>query len=121
MAGGEMQLQLAHGDGKRFDAPRTLAVGASELGRVDLATWGADGFLVSRVRQADGAPELVVDELDAAGAALSSTRIAAKVGGFPRMARRGDVVLLAWAQAGASPGTSTVGMARLTPSATPAP
>lgn len=121
MAGGEMQLKLAHGDGRRFAAPVALAAGVAELGRVDLATWGADGFLATRVRQGDAAPELVLDELDADGSSVSQTRVAGKVGGFPRLARQGEVALLAWAQAGATPGTNTVGVVRITAQDTPDP
>jgi hypothetical protein len=121
MAGGEMKVRLAHGDGTTFEAPQLLAGGSAELGRVDLATWGTTGFLASRVRQGQGATELVVDELDAAGRPVSQASVATKVGGFPRMARLGDVVLLAWAEAGAATGTSRVGVARITagPGATP--
>lgn len=114
MAGGEMKVRLAHGDGTTFDAPQLLAGGSAELGRVDLATWGKTGFLASRVRQDQGATELVVDELDATGRSVSQVSVATRVGGFPRMARLGDVVLLVWAEAGATSGTSRVGVARIT-------
>lgn len=121
MAGGGMQLQLAHGDGTRFGAPVEVAAGAAELGRVDLVTWGRDGFLASRLRQdEDGTMALQLDALDADGRSVSSTTVARKVGGFPRMARHGEIVLLAWAEAGSAPGRSRVGLARIHAGATAA-
>lgn len=114
MAGGEMRIQLAHGDGTAFDAPQQLAEGVAETGRVDLVTWGNTGFLASRVRQAEGVTALVIDALDATGHSVFQATVAGKVGGFPRMARWGDAVLLAWAQAGATAGTSAIGVALIT-------
>lgn len=116
MAGGQMQLRFAQGDGEHFDPPVDLAVGPSELGRVDLATWGRAGFLASRVRQdADGAMVLFVDVLDGQGRSAASQQIAQRVGGFPRLARQGTVALLAWTEGGTLPGRSRVRLARLTP------
>ncbi len=118
MAGGQMNLRFATGDGGIFSAPLELASGPAELGRVDLATWGDTGFLYSRVRQGSVAPELIVDELDARGRSLHSYPVAVKVGGYPRIARSGDTALLVWAQAGASSATSRVGIARIQPAVT---
>ena len=113
MAGGDLQVRFAIGDGKSFAAPVMLAGGAPELGRVDLATWGDNGFLATRVRQGNDGTELVVEELDAKGRSTSSKSVANKVGGYPRLARSGDSALLVWAQAGASSGSTRLGLARI--------
>ena len=113
MASGEMQLKLALGDGKRFAAPIQLAGGTAELGRVDLANWGAGGFIATRVRQGGTATELVIDELDGHGTVVHSQTVASKVGGYPRLAQWADTALLVWAQAGDQAGSTRIGIARI--------
>jgi|CXWL01.1.fsa_nt_gi hypothetical protein len=120
MASGEMQLKLALGDGIRFGAPKQWAGGAAELGRVDLANWGVDGFLATRVRQDGAATTLVVDELGPDGAVRDSQIVASRVGGYPRLASLEGVALLVWAVAGKQSGNSQLGIARISEVLVPA-
>lgn len=113
MASGEMQLKLALGDGIRYDPPMLLAGGSTELGRVDLANWGVDGFLATRVRQDGPATTLVIDELGPDGVVRHSQVAASKVGGYPRLASSAGVALVVWAQAGEQSGSSRLGIARI--------
>jgi hypothetical protein len=108
MAGGEMRLQLS----LEFAAPTVLARGAAELGRVDIAAWPT-GWLATRVAATDRVPTLWLSHVDADGRALSEHNVAIRVGGYPRIASRDGIALLAWAEQGDTPGASRVGVARI--------
>jgi hypothetical protein len=112
MAGGEMQVQVAIGDPTGFGAPRPLAGGADELGRVDVAAW-QDRWLATRVGTVDRVPVLWLSVLDGDGRVTSQHRLADRVGGYPRLAVHGDVALVAWAEAAAGQGQSRIGIARV--------
>jgi len=117
MASGEMRVQLL----ADIDADanvQVIAAGGGELGRVDLAGWHG-GWLVTRVVLRDQVPHLVLSELDADGRTRSSQDVAARVGGYPRLAVHGEQALLAWTQAGDASGTHQVRAALLRPSASP--
>ncbi len=120
MASGEMQLQLAFGDGESFSAPVTLAAGANELGRLDLVGWATQHWLATRIATVDGLPQLRLDLIDDDGSVLETHDIARRVGGFPRIATLDGVALLGWAEAGDAPGQSRIGLARIR-SSTPVP
>ncbi|HVF35489.1 MAG TPA: hypothetical protein VND91_09230, partial [Candidatus Saccharimonadia bacterium] len=99
MARGEMEVRLASGVRGAFGAPFDLATGAGELGRVDVATWRDSHVLVTRVATVEGVPSLFVGEHEADGVPASrAQRVAGPVGGYPRIARSGDVALLAWTE-----------------------
>lgn len=114
MASGEMQVLAAFGPRGEFGAPVVLASGPNELGRVDATAWGRDGLLVTRVASDAGAPALWLSELDANGVQQRASKIAAPVGGYPRLARRADVALVAWTEPVAGkPGETRVALARI--------
>jgi hypothetical protein len=113
MAGGEMRLNVSVGHAT-LGPPQTLASGSSELGRVDIAGWTDDRWLATRVATPDRVPALQLSLLAADGTALQHEKIADKVGGYPRLAAHEGVALLVWAEQGGRPGTSQVGVARVT-------
>lgn len=110
MAGGEMRIRFARGDGSTFSEPVTLAEGVSETGRVDLVGWGDGGYLATRLRQTSAGPELQIDQIDGASNAQPVHTIRGKIGGFPRIARLDGSALLAWTEAGAEQGSSRLGL-----------
>ena len=120
MATGEMRIALKMGDGLTFGAAHTLAEGATELGRVDIARWQQGRWLASRVVSAENRPTLRLSLIDDAGVVSWQHDLANAVGGFPRLASAGDVALVVWAEAGDSPANSRIGVARVSAPA-PAP
>lgn len=84
-------------------------------GRVDVVWWG-DRAVVSWLEETDGAGELRVREIGPTGAATASTTVAtpsvARAAGFPRMARQGSAVILAWTDPGDSGGVRAVSLTR---------
>jgi hypothetical protein len=110
MADGEMRVQLS----LEFRAPTVLARGAAELGRVDIAAWPT-GWLATRVAATDRVPTLWLSDVDGEGRAVGEHAIAARVGGYPRIASNDGVALLAWAEQGDTPGASRVGLVRISP------
>ena len=112
MATGEMRVTFALRDAKGFGSPAVLAEGPSELGRVDLAAFGS-GWLASRVATREGVPTLLVAAVDDRGHASTTLEVATKVGGYPRLARDGDVALVAWTESAGGPGATRIGLARV--------
>lgn len=112
MASGEMEIRGAFGAADSFEPPITIASGASETGRVDVAAWGTDQWIVSRVTTSERVPALALTRVGGDGANLSETTIASPVGGFPRLAVHGDVALIVFTEPAAS-GASRVGVARV--------
>jgi hypothetical protein len=112
MASGEMRVAFAAG-GPDFGAPRTLAEGPAELGRLDLAAWADGRWLASRVAAPQRVPALRLSLLDADGASVAEYPIADKVGGYPRIATIAERGLLVWAEQGDAPGSSRIGVARI--------
>jgi len=119
MATGEMRIALKIGDGLAFGEPHTLAEGAGELGRVDIAHWQDGRWLATRVVTADSRPTLNISLIDDAGAIHWKHDLAGSVGGFPRLASTGEVALVVWAEADDAPSSSRIGIARLSPAAPP--
>lgn len=112
MASGEMRVAFALRDGAGFAGPAVLAEGPAELGRVDLAAYG-EGWLASRVANVDGVPTLRVAAVDDRGHASTTLDVATRVGGYPRLARDGDVALIAWTESAGAPGATRIGLARI--------
>ncbi len=109
MASGEMHVAVRIDD----QPPVALAEGADELGRVDIASWTDGRWLASRVSAEQRVPSLRLSLLDPDGRAIDEQTLAHKVGGYPRLARDGDVAVLVWAEAGDAPGSSRIGLARI--------
>jgi hypothetical protein len=114
MAGGEMRLLLGFGDAETVQA---IATGPTELGRVDLAAWRDGQWLAARVAAPDHGPTLWLSLLASDGDVQREKPIAAKVGGYPRLATRDGVGLLVWAEQGETPGSSRIGLARVSSAA----
>jgi hypothetical protein len=112
MAEGAMQVKLSIGE-PEFAPPTLIAGGADELGRVDIAAWPG-GWLATRVAATDRVPTLWLSQADEQGRAVAAHNVAAKVGGYPRIASLGGIALLAWAEQGDSAGETRIGLARIT-------
>jgi len=104
------RVMLAFSDdgGKNFGSPIQVAgsgeIGRS-LGRVDLELTPGGVALVSWLHEREGTAALMLAALDAAGSRSVTTVVpqldGGRATGFPRLAFRGDEVLLAWTEPGA--------------------
>jgi len=97
-----VQVAFSTDGGRSFDAPVRVDHG-SPLGRVDLA-FADDGWaLVSWLEQEGERATIFLRPVRASGALESipiATTDAARSSGFPRMARLGDEIVLAWTEPG---------------------
>lgn len=102
-----VMLAFSEDGGESFGSPIQVAgsgeIGRS-LGRVDLALT-PDGFaLVSWLHEREGTAALMLALLDPAGSRSGTTVVpqldGGRATGFPRLALRGDQVLLAWTEPG---------------------
>ncbi|MGQ0801044.1 MAG: hypothetical protein ACT4NL_13155 [Pseudomarimonas sp.] len=120
MASGDMRIAFKIDDAGESVDSHTLAEGAAELARLDIARFANEQWLVSRVVTESNQPTLRVSLIGERGDIAWQQDIANKVGGFPRLASSGKVAMVVWAEAGDSPTHSRVGMARLSmPAAKP--
>lgn len=110
MASGEMELKFATGR-DRFEAPRTLASGPTELGRVAIAALPG-GWITSRVIARERTTSILVERLDAEGTSVATAQLGRGIGGFPRLAVKDHTLLLVWAEAGDVAGSSRIGVGR---------
>ena len=102
-----VMLAFSEDGGERFGNPIQVAgsgeIGRS-LGRVDLALTHDGVALVSWLHEREGTAALMLAALDPAGSRSGTTVVAQLDGGratgFPRLALRGDQVLLAWTEPG---------------------
>ncbi len=114
MATGEMRIAIKTGDGLSFGTAHTLAEGAAELGKLDIASWRDGRWLASRIVSTDNQPTLRLSLVDGEGVVSWEQDLASAVGGFPRLASAEGVALVVWAEAGDLPNSSRVGIARVT-------
>lgn len=102
-------------DGGATFGPRIQVDDGRPTGRVDALWWG-ERVLVSWLEESDEAGEVRVRELDGHGAMTASTLVAAtwtsRAAGFPRMARDGDAVVVAWTDPQEGGGVRAVTLAR---------
>jgi len=84
-------------------------------GRVDVLWWG-DRAVVSWLEETDGIGALRIREVGPTGRPARSTTVAtttvARAAGFPRMARHGDAVILAWTDPADTGGVRAVALRR---------
>ena len=104
MAHGPMQvkLMLDPAPGTGVAVPLLLDAGTAVLGRVDVAPWGEDGFLVGWVGGEGGDAVLRLAQIDAGGR-ITARRDVVRLPpgrqiGQPRLATSGAVALLAWTE-----------------------
>jgi hypothetical protein len=101
MADGVARVKLAFSQdaGESFGAPLVVDDG-EPLGRVDVVLTPAGDALVSWMEQAGDAAQIRLRRLAPGGgrgpAAVVTEAAGGRGGGFPRMARSGDEVLIAW-------------------------
>lgn len=99
--------------GVTFSAPVRVDGGAP-AGRVDLVSLGERGVLVSWIERTETGAEvrlrIVGPDGDAGPFAAVGTTSAERASGFPRMARMGEEILLAWTEPGEA---ATVRLARV--------
>lgn len=115
MAIGAMEVRAALGNGRSFDAPRTLGKGDVELGHVDAVAF-ADGWLVSRVTTPDRKATLNLTPLKGDGTPATDQVVASPVAGYPRMAVREDVAIVVFTEPAAD-GDSRIAVFRVAPQA----
>ena len=101
--GPKVQIAFSNDAGGSFGSPQIID-GGRPLGRVDLTDDGSDGFLVSWLEGADELAEVRLRRFDGGGAG-SEPRVVARTApsrasGFPRLARVGDRLYLAWVDIG---------------------
>lgn len=102
-----VMLAFSHDAGMRFGTPIEVAssgeIGRS-LGRVDLELTPGGVALVSWLHEREGTTALMLAALDSAGSRSVTTVVpqldGGRATGFPRLAFRGDEVLLAWTEPG---------------------
>jgi hypothetical protein len=97
-----VQVAFSQDGGRSFDRPLRVDHG-SPLGRVDVLMLGDGSALVCWLEREDGEARIYLRPVEPSGA-LESTLVAptspARSSGFPRMARFGNEVILAWTVAG---------------------
>jgi hypothetical protein len=96
---GHVFAAFSNDSGKTFAAP--IAIGdAGAVGRVDVELLTSGAAIVSWIEFADQRSQFRIRQIDAAGARTESTSVASisasRASGYPRMAVRGDELLLAW-------------------------
>ncbi len=107
MHGESLSVRAAIGNTKGFGKMSELESGAKTLGRVDAASWGEQGFLISWVGSDAGEGSGSVIHLANLDAKLAIsqrsalTRLATGSNpGMPRLARSGDRAIAVWTEAG---------------------
>lgn len=97
--GPKVQIAFSNDAGRSFGPPETIDAGRP-LGRVDLVEDGAGGFLATWIEGADGLAEIRLRRFDGEGSVGEATTVArtapSRASGFPRLARVGDDLYLAW-------------------------
>jgi hypothetical protein len=101
-AGGEgpkVQIAYSSDAGESFGSPE-IVDGGRPLGRVDLVDDGSGGFVMSWLEGADELAEIRLRRLDGGGSVRKAMTVArtapSRASGFPRLARVGDDLYLAW-------------------------
>jgi len=98
-SGPRVQLALSMDAGATFGSPQ-IVDGSRPLGRVDLVDDGSGGFLASWLEGADETAEIRLRRFDGTGSGSEPTMVArtsvSRASGFPRLARVGDQLFLAW-------------------------
>lgn len=97
--GPKVQIAYSSDAGESFGSPE-IVDGGRPLGRVDLVDDGSGGFVMSWLEGADALAEIRLRRLDGGGSvgkAMTVARTApSRASGFPRLARVGDDLYLAW-------------------------
>jgi hypothetical protein len=97
--GPKVQIAFSDDAGDSFGPPEAVDSGRP-LGRVDLVEDGSGGFVMSWLEGVDASAEVRLRRFDAQGPAgepLSAVRTSpSRASGFPRLARIGDDLYLAW-------------------------
>lgn len=95
-----VSLAFSRDGGRTFDPPIRVDHG-NALGRVDVVLLDDSSALVSWLEQHGDRAQIVVRRVRASGAqesAVAATTSGARSSGFPRMARLGNEVILAWTE-----------------------
>jgi len=104
---GSVKIAFSEDGGATFGAPYVLGAGVQSVGYVDVLLLAKDRALVVWMEEREDRLELVGREVSLQGDLANSVVIAATTRGrtgFPRMAKSGDEILLAWNEKGESPG-----------------
>ena len=111
-AGGVPRVKVAFSpDSGATFSPPIVVDGGRPLGRVDVVALGDGSVLVAWLEQTDAGAALRLRRVGAEGATGAAVTVAdssaARSSGFPRMARSGDEVTLAWRDAADPPRVRT--------------
>lgn len=94
-----VQVVFSQDGGRSFGDP-VMVDGDGPFGRVDTALDGEGGAIVGWVARSGDAAAVRLRRVDGSGTAgepiTVAETVAARASGFPRVARRGDAILVAW-------------------------
>lgn len=102
-----VKLAFSNDGGRSFEAPVTLAGGDAVAGYVDTLMIDGETALTVWMEENGERLDIMARETGVSGASTEAVTVASTTGGrtgFPRMARSGNEILLAWNEKGDSPG-----------------
>lgn len=101
---GKVWLSFSQNAGETFDPPVQIDLG-KPMGRVDVLMLDAERALVSWVEKAEGSGSLNIKMVQKDGSILASQQVSpfepVRPAGFPRMAKVGDKIFIAWTEGAA--------------------